>query len=302
MSDFDCVIWKVEHGSAAFIKTPNGRTIMFDAGNSKNFSPAQHLKNVYKVNSKTNRLDKIIISHPDRDHISDLPNVYELLYPKILQRNKNIPKEVIYPSGTSKLQEPLKTYKSMDEEYNQPVTGFNKGTPITNWGNVFVKGFTCKKSYLPDCPDNNLKNNMSLVSYVRYGNTEIIFPGDLEPYGWWSLLNNTDFSDYAGKSKYRILIAPHHGRESGICYYEDNERCIYSVFLDIIDPHLIIMSDKWGNETTVPELYKPHTIGYSVYIKNNKNFQTKEVLTTKTNDFIFISISDELSEPLVIIP
>ena len=75
MGDFECIIWKVEHGSAAFLRTPNNRTMMLDAGCSENFSPAQHLKKYYNIDSKDNRLYKLIISHPDRDHIRNLPDV-----------------------------------------------------------------------------------------------------------------------------------------------------------------------------------------------------------------------------------
>jgi beta-lactamase superfamily II metal-dependent hydrolase len=304
MNSFECIIWKVQHGSAAFIRTPNDRTIMLDAGNSEDFSPALHLKNNYGLDAHTKRLDKIIISHPDRDHISDLPNVSKVLNPRILHRNNGIPDNIVYPLGTENLSEPLKTYKLMNDNYNRPLSDVEKSEPITNWGGVLVKGFSNSKENLTKCPDNSLKNNMSLVCYVKYKDTEIIFPGDLEPYGWWSLLTNTEFREYAGKATYRILIAPHHGRESGICYTKDGKKCIYNPILEVISPDLVIMSDKRGNETTVPEKYRPYVnTGLPVYSGSKKISEIKKVITTKTNNFVFIQVSENNETfPIIGIP
>lgn len=303
MADFKCIIWKVEHGSAAFLITPNHRTIMFDAGSSEDFSPAVHLSEKYNLNNQGNRLDRLILSHPDRDHISDLPNTNRLLNPKRFTRNHNIPERVIYPSGKSNLQDPLKTYNEMTKIYVHPINNYNKATPITNWGDVFVKTFCCNENQVSDCPDSHLKNNMSIVSYIRYKDTEIVIPGDLEPYGWWALLENTEISKYIGNAKARILVASHHGRESGLCYYDDaDKRCIYSDFLDIMKPHLVIMSDKRGNETTVPELYKPHASGFPVHSKSDHNIKKKQVLTTKTNNYVLINVYGEHTTPAVVTP
>ncbi len=54
------VFWDVQHGHAAYIKTPNGRHIVVDlgtgkySGNNAEFSPLLHLKNNYGVD----RLDQ----------------------------------------------------------------------------------------------------------------------------------------------------------------------------------------------------------------------------------------------------
>lgn len=302
MGDFNSIVWKVEHGSAAFLRTPNGKTVMFDAGCSDDFSPTQYLNQNYGLNRETNRLDKIIISHPDRDHIRDLPNVYELIYPRILVRNNKIPKNEVYPSGTSSLQEPLKAYKSMNEKYIYDIGDGDKNIPVSNWGNVFIETFSCKPEDLSECPKDKMKNNLSLMTYVQYRETEIVFPGDLEPVGWIALLENTNIKDYVGKSNCRILVASHHGRESGICYEEEGKKSVYDDFLNLMQPHLVIISDKWGNETTVPEIYRPYCETYPVYSRSNENTEWKEVLTTKTNDYIRISFTGDMNLPFISVP
>ncbi len=303
MGNLICVIWKVEHGSAAFIITPNNRTILFDAGSSDDFSPANWLHSQYNYNATDKRIDKLIISHPDRDHINDLPNVRSLLIPKTLIRNKNVPEAAIYPSGIKDLKEPLKTYYEMDSEYKYPASKYNKPEPISNWGNVLVKTFSCEPGHLGEIGQDKLKNNLSVASYVRYRDTEIIFPGDLEPIGWQALFEKTKFTEYAGTARYRIMVASHHGRKSGIYYTVDGKEYCYDKIFEVIKPNLVIMSDKRGNETTVPESYKPRVYGGLYVISRGKNERIiKKVITTKTNNYVLIGLSDEFDGPTINIP
>ena len=304
MDDFQCIIWKVKHGSAAFIRTPktitsSSRTIMLDAGMSDDFSPANHLKSNWGLNNNDKRLSKIIISHPDRDHIQDLPHVYSLLYPKILYRNKSIPESIVYPNGTFNLIDPLKTYYNMSKKYICELSPGDKNLPISNWGGVLVETFHCKPEHAPYCPEDRVKNNLSLLTYVRYKDLEIVFPGDLEPMGWDSLLDYTNIQNYVGKAEVRVLVASHHGRKSGIRYPDES---VYARFLNIMLPHIVIISDQWGNETTDPDAYRPHCLGYPVYFRGKDEVKFAEILTTKTNLFVRIQYSYADQSPSISAP
>ncbi len=301
MSDFICNIWKVEHGSAAFLRTPsnssvNSRTVLFDAGCSDDFALAKHLSKEWGL-SRQNRLDWLIISHPDRDHIQDLPSVHSLLYPRVLSRNQSIPECAIYPDGMQNLSEPLKTYKEMHETYNQPVGDDLKNPPTSNWGGVLIKTFSSNLSHVEGCPESKLKNNLSVLSYVRYDQVEIIFPGDLEPLGWEALLNNTDILTHMGNVEIRILVASHHGRKSGI---RNADETVYDRFLKAMKPHLVVMSDKWGSENTDPEAYRPYCLGFNVYNRAESKYEFMKVITTKTNNFV--SVQYHNGKPYVVIP
>jgi competence protein ComEC len=62
-------IWDVEHGSATYIKSPNGRHIIVDVGlgsyeNGNDFSPLYHLWKNYGVK----QIDYAILTHPHKDH------------------------------------------------------------------------------------------------------------------------------------------------------------------------------------------------------------------------------------------
>ena len=56
MNSTKLIVWDVEHGSAAYIQSPNGKHIVIDAGsgsfkNGRTFSPLYHLYNRYGVQS-----------------------------------------------------------------------------------------------------------------------------------------------------------------------------------------------------------------------------------------------------------
>ncbi|MCK4487641.1 MAG: hypothetical protein KAU38_12890 [Desulfobacterales bacterium] len=165
-----------------------------------------------------------------------------------------------------------------------------------------MKAFSCGPEQVAECPENKLKNNLSLVSYIQYLDTEIVFPGDLEPLGWKAFLNNTKIKDYVGKAKCRILVAPHHGRKSGIRDKSNGREYVYDEFLKLMNPNLVIMSDKWGTETTDPDAYRPSCEGYPVTSRTSRELKTKDVLTTKTNQYILIKVSGQNRTPSVSVP
>ena len=75
MANLRFVFWDVQHGSAAYIRTPNDTHVVLDLGigsvkgSDAAFSPLRHLKR-----SGVERLDYVIITHPHRDHLDDIGN------------------------------------------------------------------------------------------------------------------------------------------------------------------------------------------------------------------------------------
>jgi competence protein ComEC len=64
MSELIATIWDVGHGISIWLQMPNGDNHWIDLGATKDFSPSTHVHNNYKVN----KIDYLIISHPDKDH------------------------------------------------------------------------------------------------------------------------------------------------------------------------------------------------------------------------------------------
>lgn len=63
-------------------------------------------------------------------------------------------------------------------------------------------------------------------------------PGDLEKPGWDALLEKQGFSNYLAKTT--ILLAPHHGREAGVCHEA----------LNMMSPMLCVISDGPFSDTS----------------------------------------------------
>ena len=89
-SDLDIRVWEVADGLAIRIRTPSGQNHIIDAGRTPDFSPAEHISKYHW--REGDRLNYLVISHQDADHVEDLPNVLELLgKPATLLRNKRGP-------------------------------------------------------------------------------------------------------------------------------------------------------------------------------------------------------------------
>lgn len=280
--EFLCNIWKVQHGSAAFVRTPNNRFIAFDAGCSDDFSPSAYLSTEHSLTS----LDNLIISHPHADHIQDLPTLLLLTPPRVRYRNPSIPNHLVFPSGRDALTEPLKSWDFMERDYVNDVSQGDDLADQSNFGRVEFSFYWNIPAYLTEGARDNI-NNYSLLTVCSYRDVTIVFPGDLEPAGWEAMMNNTNLESIIGKGNHRFLVAPHHGRRSGV---RNGDGSVYTRFLTAMQPHLTIISDKHGNDSTDPEAYRPLSIGFPVNTAGY--FEKKHVLTTKTNKCVSIQIEN----------
>lgn len=269
------VIWNVEHGSAIYVNTPNGRHIVMDAGASREFSPSLWLKNQYSVQ----QVDYFILSHADADHLDDIRNLVDL-NPVVFSRNKSVPDEKIYPTFPPET-DPLRFYRGFDAKYNTPITpgSWSDLRPVSNWGGLAI---TIVDNEWPMHKFEKL-NDYSMATFLVYGDLWFLFPGDLEPPGWGALMRNSAFVDIStpdamNSNEVRILVASHHGHESGV----------YREFLDLYRPHLTLMSDKYGETTTDYQTYARASSGYPVRDQATGTISTRKVVTTKTNNYIAI--------------
>jgi len=59
----------VGQGDSTLIKTPQGRTILVDGGGSENYNVGKNVLIPYLLNKKINKIDYLMISHFDTDHV-----------------------------------------------------------------------------------------------------------------------------------------------------------------------------------------------------------------------------------------
>jgi len=265
----EMVFWDVQHGSATYIKTPNNTHIVQDLGTgsygsgNKQFSPLLYLKNKYGIE----QLDYVIITHPHRDHISDIMN-FEKLSPRVLLRPKHIPKEDIMKNVRDEDKHLFEKYFEIDKKYSSPVSHEENPKLPENNGGVEIKTFIPKS-----CSTSQI-NNHSVVTVISYANSKIILPGDNEPPSWKELLEKEDFCNAIKNAD--ILLAPHHGRDSGF----------YSELFEHFKPKLTIISDGRFCDTSATERYSKISAGWTVFHRDGK--EEKRYCVTTRNDGVIV--------------
>ena len=261
------ITWDVEHGSAAYIKTPNSRHIAIDLGarraTDSGFSPLAHLRDSWGVQ----QLDLVVVTHPHLDHIEDISN-FRAFSPRALMRPKHLNEDDIW--GDNRRASPdtrriIQEYINIDYEYNQPKSP-------ASFGGVSLKFFVPMRA-----PRDNL-NDHSVVTVMSYAGVKFLLPGDNEPPSWSELLRMNDFVKAIRGT--HVLVAPHHGRESGF----------HAPLFRVIRPLVTIISDGRSVETSATYLYSERTKGWKVRRRNGSSI-TRKCVTTRNDGVIDVTVT-----------
>ena len=274
MSETTFVFWDVQHGSAAYIRTPNDKHIVIDLGTgsygeNNTFSPLYYLKHVYNVQ----QLDATIITHPHRDHLDDIFN-FDILTPKVLWRPGHLNEADIRQGNQSRDSDIIDKYLEINSRYTEPVSLDTDPFFSNNNGGVTIQTFVSRM-----CATSNL-NNHSLVTIISYGGVKIIIPGDNEKVSWNELLKREDFR--VAIQRTHVLVASHHGRESGFSPELFNH----------IRPLITIISDGPAKETSVSDRYAQRTQGWRVYKQSSGTMENRKCLTTRNDGVIVVRFGE----------
>lgn len=319
----DMYIWifNVGRGSAAFVRTPLNQGILIDVSCSEYFSTSDFILN--NLHSKLNEYDKrkiaqAILTHPHHDHISDCgplssnPKLYPALItcPNDKDSNDAVRWNRIKNRDGNKS---LEKYKALYESRCLPLQTIKHSSSNTTvldleYGIYYLKPSVCHELHTGD---NEYGNSLSIVSYFRYGNQSILFPGDITPEAMKKILDEsygvekrfTVFSRSAQNDhprwitetadqpslKYRLktygltaLVASHHGLES--CYSPE----LYAAIKDG-KPDLVAISEMYGageNQGKIDARYQSQTgsKGCNVILGGNTTFRYS--ITTKSNHLL----------------
>lgn len=241
--------YDVGQGDAALISTPAGQHVLIDGGpNDAVISKLDHDVPIYH-----RTIDAIVLSHPHADHLDGLLSVLKKYEVKDL-----------YITGilhtTPEYLEFLNLAKSKNIKTHQVVAGstldFGDGITLANY--FPIKNLAGQKI-------DNL-NNSSIVSKLVYGESEVLFTGDLEKEGQSELLA-TKPDLHAD-----VLKVPHHGSKDSA-----NEK-----FIDAVSPKYAIISVGKDNKFNHP------APSHLELLKNIKVFRTDQdgdvkFLLTKTS-------------------
>jgi beta-lactamase superfamily II metal-dependent hydrolase len=279
------IIFDVGNAACSIVSSPNKYGLMIDCGsNSEKTNPVD----IYNNNKEWLETTPFItsmgteyeigllhITHPDDDHVRNAKRIREELTPYLLIKRKY---------------EEFPDSDSINQDYIDYIDKVYRGSnPETiDWGFDVNDFFQIPMETLKsnELLSKKIRNNSSILRYIEYNGTRILFTGDMETEGWdWIIENNKSFVDTI-KNGVDIIIAPHHGHESGFP----------KALFDITGEVKLVIHSK-GSEgniegTDVSSQYSENAEGINYKNLNDKAFYRGKVLTTRSNGDIYITVND----------
>jgi beta-lactamase superfamily II metal-dependent hydrolase len=256
-------IYDVGHGGCAYVRDGiTGANMLLDCG----YNETTGVHPVDEVLRLYGPLGGLAIQNYDEDHMDGLPHLLATVGPRparVLYGNPSLNALQILALKEPPYGDGLLAALQLKRLYNVPLT--NDGTAV---------GSECQISqYWNPYPLFTNTNNLSLVTFVHGPGFSVLFTGDLERAGWLMLLRNPSF--VRELAMVRILVASHHGRESGYC------KEAFAHFA----PDVVVISDDEIEFETQANCYAKHAKGISW----NGGRETRFVLTTRCDGDIRIS-------------
>jgi competence protein ComEC len=300
----DVHILNVGRGSCTVIQSPSGRASMIDINDGGKLRPDEYeaieQRTAYSslaeahITKKEQLLDdpidwfkthvgtsmwRFILSHPDMDHLSGIRRLLDESSGIDLTvfwdyDHNRVRKEADFPTQAGWLDWLwyMAFHKQLDVDdvtWPQRIHPL-RGATGNYWTDDSIEILSPTAALLEDCDECDEYNNASYVLKIWHGPTSrLLAPGDIEEKAW------NDMIDAGIKLRANVLIASHHGRNSG---YHDEA-------LDLIKPEVVIISsDAIPAKDDAIEKYK----------ERSRVFSTREhgTLTVRMHDGGDIEIFD----------
>lgn len=189
----------VGQGDSTLITTQFNKKILIDGGGSEfgsTFDVGEKTLLPYLLKKKIHKLDYVIISHFDSDHVGGILTILEELNVKQVL----IPKQVEYSENYNKFLDIIK-------KRNIKIKIVEEGNTINIDKNTYLDILWPEEKQIKD----NVLNNNSLIVRLCYKNFKMLFTGDIEEIAEQRLLQKYENTE---KLTADILKVAHHGSKS----------------------------------------------------------------------------------------
>jgi competence protein ComEC len=184
----------VGHGQAILVQLPGRANVLFDAGSMYKSDIGRRIVAPFMDYIGTNRIDAVIISHNDVDHINGIPEIAEYCEFKRIYANDDF-FERTDPWGTATfLRECL-------NETGHKIERLDKNLNLVNEANIKTLWPDKKVNYDIQLSD----NDKSLVSLIEFAGRKILLCSDIEQFAQSELMR------LYPELKADIVVVPHHG-------------------------------------------------------------------------------------------
>jgi hypothetical protein len=267
-------IFDVEHGACAIFGVDTPAIAMIDCGHNSTtgWRPSDFLRN----QMGRTHVDYLLITNVDQDHISDLANLTRSgITIGALISNANVSPQSLraIKEQCGTLTADAEAYLAMRQNFGPPGSGM----PIDQ----AMPGLSVRQ-YCHGVDRFQNTNDLSSVFFLSYGPFKILFPGDTEKASWHAHLGNSSFVQDLRSTT--ILVASHHGRESGFC----------SEIFEYLRPQAVVVSDKsimHETQEMIPD-YRQIISGNGILVTNEQ--RRRHVLTTRRDGDILFQVNDNL--------
>lgn len=261
MEELELILHNVGHGLAAsLIEYPEKYVVQVDLGSEGDFSPLKYLSE-----SRRLRPDILYITHPYADHLSDIENVYQSSFCPDYMQYADYDWDDVIDREKSDLQWIIKKYREL---ITFKPRGDYRGKASLQYR--YWKPDTAKRLF----GETSYVNNSSLFIIYQWQDFKIAITGDLETSALEQLLADEKTCNLA-KGTY-ILIAPHHGHESGYTSKWPSA---------VGKPHISLISVQ-SRDSSVAIGYYSSEFARGV----NFNGRTRYSLTTRTDGTIVVKM------------
>ena len=236
----------VGQGDSTFIETPKNKTILIDGGGSmsKNFDVGKSTLLPYILDRGYTKIDYVIISHFDQDHVGGILTILEEL---------TVEKVII-----AKQNEESENYKKFLEIVNQnkiKVIEVEAGDKIKIEEDIYFDIIWPLQNQITQ----NVLNNNAIVAKLNYKKISMLFTGDIEEIAEKEILKKYENTKILNST---ILKIAHHGSKTSTT---DN-------FLSLVNPQIALIGVGENNLFNHPAV---QTI-QKLKDKNVKIFRTDE--------------------------
>lgn len=212
-NNFKLYFIDVGQGDSTLIVTPQGKNILIDGGGSESYDVGKNILLPYLLDRKVTKLDYVIISHFDTDHVGGILTVLEELEVKKVIIGMQYENSENY----EKFLETAKNKKIL-------VRQVQKGDKINIEKDVQIKVLFPEEKMIEE----NSINNNSLVFKLIYKDFSILFTGDIEKIAEEQIVNLYSRNNIL---KSTILKVSHHGSKTSST----------QEFLELVQPKIALI-------------------------------------------------------------
>jgi competence protein ComEC len=193
----DLVFFDVGQGDALLVSTPTGEHILVDTG-PRSFgggSAVEYSVLPYLKQRGIDRLNAVVVTHPDGDHLGGLPSILRTVsVGRVLHSGQQVDTDLY--GRTRRLM----------KEHGVSERAVKRGDAF-RVGNVRFQVLGPPARPLRRGIES--ENGRSVVLHLAYGETDLLLPGDVEATAEQDLVRT-----YGSQLASRVVKVPHHGSET----------------------------------------------------------------------------------------